>query len=345
MKKGYLWLGAVLGMFILVFSFPFAVYGTWDISNHISSAKKSNPSDEVGQPITYYKERNITLPKDYQVAIKLVKRFAKKQNIPLKVDGNDPKYREVVFMAALNLESYSLRERKIIVDYAKYIDAYENKQKNERIKKLERKSWLGQLTPKEKEELKGLLPVPMSSKIERPSNSSPKGKIQTKAKAQNRYNRIAARDYAYKWWNKRNNEEYGYYSRVSGGCYDCWADCTNFVSQIIKVGGIKQISQGNNVWFYSDKKPSFSWGVANSFFRHFKERAQMVKKEAELEVGDVINVDFDGDQDMEHTAAITKKEGNKVYVTYHSNDTKDRSITDWVLLYNVYGWQMGTAKN
>ncbi len=29
----------------------------------------------------------------------------------------------------------------------------------------------------------------------------------------NGYNRAKAVEYAYKWWNKRNNEEYGYYSR------------------------------------------------------------------------------------------------------------------------------------
>ena len=74
------------------------------------------------------------------------------------------------------------------------------------------------------------------------------------------YDPIKARDYAYKWWNKRNNEQYGYYSRVMGGCYDCWYYCTNFVSQAIKEGGIKEQRTGGTYWYYSDEKPSYSWG-------------------------------------------------------------------------------------
>lgn len=158
------------------------------------------------------------------------------------------------------------------------------------------------------------------------------------------YDPIKARDYAYKWWNKRNNEQYGYYSRVMGGCYDCWYDCTNFVSQAIKEGGIKEQRTGGTYWYYSDEKPSYSWGVANSFYKHFKTRAKEVRNLFDLEVGDVVNADFDHDGDIEHAAIVTKVTPYEVYITQHTYDRKDAKLSAWFNAgYNVYGWKMKTA--
>lgn len=158
------------------------------------------------------------------------------------------------------------------------------------------------------------------------------------------YDPIKARDYAYKWWNKRNNEQYGYYSRVMGGCYDCWYDCTNFVSQAIKEGGIKEQRTGGTYWYYSDEKPSYSWGVANSFYKHFKTRAKQVRHLFDLEVGDVVNADFDHDGDIEHSAIVTKVTPFEVYVTQHTTDRKDAPLSAWFNAgYDVYGWKMKTA--
>ena len=158
------------------------------------------------------------------------------------------------------------------------------------------------------------------------------------------YDPIKARDYAYKWWNKRNNEQYGYYSRVMGGCYDCWYDCTNFVSQAIKEGGIKEQRTGGTYWYYSDEKPAYAWGVANSFYKHFKTRAKQVRNLFDLEVGDVVNADFDHDGDIEHSAIVTKVTPFDVYVTQHTSDKKDAPLSAWFMAgYDVYGWKMQTA--
>ncbi|SMO93185.1 amidase domain-containing protein [Melghirimyces algeriensis] len=166
----------------------------------------------------------------------------------------------------------------------------------------------------------------------------------------NGYDRSKARDYAYKWWNKRNNEEYGYYSRAKGGCYACWYDCTNFVSQVIQNGGIKE-RKGRwdwyDYWYYDDKKPSMTWGLAHSFYKHMKfvRNAQNASTISQLKVGDIVNVDFEGDGNIDHSVVITKIKNGQIYATYHSNDNKDNNITDWLYFYDVYAWKMGTVKN
>ncbi|PRZ11889.1 putative amidase-like protein [Laceyella sediminis] len=181
-------------------------------------------------------------------------------------------------------------------------------------------------------------PVPQEPKPGQPNQPVPQ-----QPKPGNQYDPIKARDYAYQWWNKRNNEQYNYYSRVSGGCYNCWADCTNFVSQAIKAGGIQERRNGT-YWYYSDTKPSYAWGVANSFYKHFKERAQEVKSWKDLSVGDVVNVDFDHDGDIEHSAIVTKVGMWEVYITQHTSDKKDAPLSPWLRAgYDVYAWKMSTA--
>lgn len=162
----------------------------------------------------------------------------------------------------------------------------------------------------------------------------------------NGYDPIKARDYAYKWWDKRNNDKYPYYSRVSGGCYDCWNDCTNFVSQAIFEAGIKEQRTGGTYWYYSDKKPSYAWGVANSFYGHFKTRAEQTRDYWDLEVGDVVNADFDHDGDIEHSAIVTRVDHSGVYVTQHTTDKKDAPLMNWFVAgYDIYGWKMKTANH
>ncbi len=159
----------------------------------------------------------------------------------------------------------------------------------------------------------------------------------------NRYDRLAAQAYAYQWWNKRNNEQYGYYSRVSGGCYSCWYDCTNFVSQTLQAGGMVEWKK-SSYWYYSDNKPSYSWGVSNSFYKHFELRAKPVQRISDLQVGDVVQADINGDGRIDHAALVTKVTPTGVYVTQHTTDRKDYPISTWFQAgYIVYGWDMENA--
>ncbi len=164
----------------------------------------------------------------------------------------------------------------------------------------------------------------------------------------NGYNRYKAQQYAYEWWNKRNNEEFGYYSRANGGCYDCWYDCTSFISQVIYKGGIKQRKTGEIPWFYSDDGPAHAWGVANSKYHHFKGRARMVDNIWELKIGDVLSFDWDSNNHIDHTAVVTKKDALGVYVTQHSYDRKDAPVMHWlapVQGVKIYAFDMGSTEN
>lgn len=50
----------------------------------------------------------------------------------------------------------------------------------------------------------------------------------------------------------RNNSKYPYYKK-SKKCESCWNDCTKFVSQAIKAGGMKYRKGGIFTTYRSDK--------------------------------------------------------------------------------------------
>lgn len=342
------------------------------VSTTATPPKLSETNKKLLRKVNYYEKTDKKKPEMEKTVQSVINKVAKKNKVKVTFDINDQKFRDTLTAAATDIQSLTPEETKAVTEYVKKVDAYENELKNKNIKNLEQRLKMGvALSENDKQALEALTPIEKGQKLEWTSDMSGSGKSQqpktpqqpqqpqlppqnpqqpTKdkpdtqvPKTENGYNPIAARDYAYQWWNKRNNAEYSYYSRVSGGCENCWPDCTNFVSQAIKAGGIEERRDGT-YWYYSDEKPSYAWGVANSFYKHFKDRAEQVKNWRELSVGDVVNIDFDRDGDIEHSAIVTRVGPFDVYVTQHTTDKKDTPISPWLRAgYDVYGWKMSTA--
>ena len=122
----------------------------------------------------------------------------------------------------------------------------------------------------------------------------------------------------------------------------------------LKEGGISTIKKGlisphkkDINWYYSNSKPSFTWGGAHNFYKHFSNRAGVANSSSVLQVGDVVSIDFTGDGDIDHTIIITKTTGtssSEQYVTYHTYDTcETKTLSDF---YNydpkvkIYGYEL-----
>lgn len=151
----------------------------------------------------------------------------------------------------------------------------------------------------------------------------------------NNYNRELAREYAIKWAISSNKQYYNYIN--DGG------DCTNFVSQVLRAGGMDFIGSRKNAtsidsWFYySSELPNrtSTWTSANAFNLHFGKSGKRVYKYrkysieealknwdeiySSIYIGDIIqytrpnNIAF-------HSQAITDLLDNKtIYFSQHSN--------------------------
>lgn len=136
------------------------------------------------------------------------------------------------------------------------------------------------------------------------------------------YDRLKAVQYAEKWWNSYNPN----YKKFD-------VDCTNYISQCLHAGGAPMTGFGDRSkgWWYSGDNWSYSWSVAHAFRWYLSGdhtsglQAKEVLHATELEPGDVICYDFEGDGRWDHTTIVTAKdENNEPLVNAHTYNSRMR---------------------
>ncbi|GIO21582.1 amidase domain-containing protein [Oceanobacillus sp. J11TS1] len=138
------------------------------------------------------------------------------------------------------------------------------------------------------------------------------------------YNRLEAVRYAERWWNSFNPA----YRRFED-------DCTNYISQCLRAGGSPMWGEPvrERGWWYSNNSWSFSWSVAHSlrWYLSGSERGLRgieVESPEELNPGDVICYDFDGDDLWNHTTIVVRKDANNMpLVNAHTDNSRNRYWT------------------
>ncbi|MFF4831512.1 amidase domain-containing protein [Streptomyces sp. NPDC001315] len=139
--------------------------------------------------------------------------------------------------------------------------------------------------------------------------------------------------YAEKYWSTYNKDYPDYNGHGAGG------DCTNFVSQSLKAGGWKHVPgyvYDYTKWFGNADIQSDSFVGVNewSWFAQNSKRTTSLANVYQLDVGDVLQMDFDKDGSKDHTMIVTYRSPQGVpYVTYHSNNTYRRSVASLVAAY------------
>jgi hypothetical protein len=117
---------------------------------------------------------------------------------------------------------------------------------------------------------------------------------------------------------------------------DMTVDCTNFVSQCLYAGGapMKYTGTRSTGWWYMPKKTgeswSFSWSVAHALMAFLLTnlrglRASSVGSAAQLQIGDVICYDWEGDGRFTHNTFVTSKDAAGMpYVHAHTQNSHHR---------------------
>jgi hypothetical protein len=140
------------------------------------------------------------------------------------------------------------------------------------------------------------------------------------------YDRMKAVEYAEQWWDK-SNPSY----------IEFEVDCSNFISQSLFAGGAPMNYTGKRAsgWWYKGRfngqeQWSFSWSVADALQRHLNSsqtglRAEEVASANELELGDIISYDWDGNGRFQHSTIVTAKDGNGMpLVNAHTTNSRHR---------------------
>ncbi|RDW18140.1 hypothetical protein CWR48_11160 [Oceanobacillus arenosus] len=135
------------------------------------------------------------------------------------------------------------------------------------------------------------------------------------------YDRLAAVQYAERWWNGYNPE----YHKFT-------VDCTNFISQCLRAGGAPMhgASVRERGWWYVGNNWSFSWAVAHSLRWYLSgSRQGLQAKEmmdaAKLIPGDVICYDFQGNGKWDHNTIVVAKDAYGMpLVNAHTDNSRHR---------------------
>jgi hypothetical protein len=146
------------------------------------------------------------------------------------------------------------------------------------------------------------------------------------------YNYKAMADYATKYWSNYNPDYPNFNGAGAGG------DCTNFVSQALKAGGWKHepgYTYDWHKWFGNADIQSDSFVGVNEFswFALSSKRVTGLANVYQMDVGDVLQVDFDKDGSKDHTMIVTSRVNGVPYLTYHSTNTYNRSVASVLASY------------
>lgn len=145
------------------------------------------------------------------------------------------------------------------------------------------------------------------------------------------YKAMAA--YAERYWRTYNTAYPDFSGRGAGG------DCTNFVSQSLKAGGWKHVPgyvYDYTRWFGTADIQSHSFVGVNewSWFALNSKRVTSLANVYQMDVGDVLQVDFDRNGSKDHTMIVTYRSPQGVpYLTYHSTNTYRRSVASIIASY------------
>ncbi|MBZ4320954.1 amidase domain-containing protein [Streptomyces huiliensis] len=163
----------------------------------------------------------------------------------------------------------------------------------------------------------------------RASTSWTSQSVPKRAKAGVDYQAMAA--YTEKYW-RNYNPSYRKFNDAGG-------DCTNFLSQGLKAGGWKPetgSADDYRKWWYSGSGQSDSWVGVNewSWYALNSKRVTSLANVYQLEVGDVMQMDFDGDGSKDHSMMSTYRSRYGVpYLTYHSTNTYRKSVASIIASY------------
>ncbi|MGW2725071.1 amidase domain-containing protein [Streptomyces sp. NPDC001492] len=145
------------------------------------------------------------------------------------------------------------------------------------------------------------------------------------------YNYAAMATYAEKYW-KNYNTAYRRYNHAGG-------DCTNYLSQSLYAGGWKKVTssaEDYGTWYSGTSSDSDTWIGVNewSWFTQTAKRTKALANAYQMDVGDVLQMDFDKDGSKDHSMMTTYRSSSGVpYLTYHDADTYRRSLASLIASY------------
>jgi len=165
------------------------------------------------------------------------------------------------------------------------------------------------------------------------------------------YDRNAAMAYADRWWNSTNHDcktsytscsPWSYFGGESCGQSSKGGDCANFVSQCLIAGGHQPLTKAPCRGYPCGKEEVGAKNLGACLAANYGWKSTCgahEPKPADIVAGDVIIFHKSSCTDTEaHAVLVTKVDADKVYITCHSNDSKNRPVADYASEFGFYQW-------
>lgn len=166
------------------------------------------------------------------------------------------------------------------------------------------------------------------------------------------YNRTNALNYVEDYWNYTDSPDNTKYNPnyINFEQYPGNYDCTNFVSQVLRAGGISDDKNGSENWYYSGNNDTnwlndnwtSSWTGVTSFYNYIVDNTDSGGPNVtvhdnfsnyKIKEGDIIQFELTGDSTWDHSTVITGTYSTYYGVklpllTYHSGPEYDKKFED-----------------
>jgi hypothetical protein len=154
-------------------------------------------------------------------------------------------------------------------------------------------------------------------------------------------NYTAMVNYAVKYYDNYNTAYRDFSANGGGG------DCTNFISQILREGGWTLVGGDGiggadktnpNYWWYGWLTQTYTWAGAENWSWFAPKRTTALTNIWYMALADVLQFDFNKDGSMDHTMIVTKKTSTEIYMTYHTSDHLNRTLSSLQSTYGNSAW-------
>lgn len=149
------------------------------------------------------------------------------------------------------------------------------------------------------------------------------------------YNYQAMANYANQYWDNYN-PAYRTFADTGG-------DCTNFVSQAMRAGGWSDKTGwwlDDDNWWYNSLNQTRTWINVEYFYTFAavrSHRTTILSSPWSLLLADVLQMDFTNNGSKDHTMIVTWWNAGTPYLSYHTTDTHNRSLSSLLTQYPLSG--------
>ena len=125
-------------------------------------------------------------------------------------------------------------------------------------------------------------------------------------------------------------------------------DCVNFTSQGLLARGWEMTEEWWHLPVLGQHQYSKAWVSSTAFAAYLADHPELATEStaAEIEIGDLVQFDYDNSGNRDHTATVSRIDGGSIFVVQHSPDAEFKPVQEVIDEHGgdgtAYFWKLAT---